>query len=133
VTGGEATFEAIWDHLHALRNPTPLADLDVIFFDPVDTSEEHEREVERALNTALPGAPWEARNQAAVHLWFPEKFGYEVEPFAPTADAVASWPETSTAVGVCLDASDQMTIVAPFGVDEKIAERWPRVTILPAV
>jgi hypothetical protein len=55
--------------------------------------------VEEALTSQLGGVPWEARNQAAVHLWFPEKFGYEVEPFGLTAEAIASWPETATAVG----------------------------------
>jgi hypothetical protein len=32
------------------------------------------------LETALPGEVWDAKNQAAVHLWYPKKFGPQVNP-----------------------------------------------------
>ena len=155
LIGAGAVRNAIWDHLHGFREPTPLADIDLGFFDPADTSEVREHQVEESLRTQLPGVPWEARNQAAVHLWYPQKFGYEVEPFASTAEAVASWPETATAVGLRLNDDDNLTVVAPCGLDDllgmvhrrnparvtveeyerrlatkRIAQRWPGVTIV---
>ena len=63
-------------------------------------------------------APWEARNQAAAHIWFPRKFGYEVELFGSTAEAIASWPETATAVAVRLNEDDDLTVVAPCGLSD---------------
>jgi Nucleotidyltransferase len=82
---------AVWDHLHEFSEPTPLGpDIDLIFFDPDDLSEEREGQIEEALRARLPGAPWEATNQATVHAWYPEKFGEEVEPFNAAAEAVAT-------------------------------------------
>jgi uncharacterized protein len=152
--GAGAIRTAVWDHLHGHEQPTPLADIDVIFFDPDDLSEEHEREVEQALADALPDVPWDATNQAAVHLWFPKKFGTAVEPFACAADAVATWPETATCVAVKLLADDGLVVHAPLGLDDlfamvhrrnparvtveeyerrltskRIPEKWPRVRI----
>lgn len=93
--------DTVWDHLHGFSEPTPLADVDLVFFDSTDMSVDRERQVEEAPTGRLRGLPWEARNQAAVHLWFPRKFGYEVEPFSSTAEAIASWPETATSVSDC--------------------------------
>lgn len=155
LIGAGAIRNAVWDHLHGFSEPTPLADIDLVFFDSNDTSVDRERQVEKALRSQLGGVPWEARNQAAVHLWFPQKFGYEVEPFGSTAEAIASWPETATSVAVRLNEDDDLTVVAPCGLGDllgmvhrrnparvtveeyehrlatkRIAERWPRVTII---
>jgi Nucleotidyltransferase len=73
----------------------------------------------RALREAAPELPWEAKNQAAVHLWYPRRFGFAVEPFGCTADAVATFPETATCVGLHLDARDRLTVVAPYGLDAR--------------
>jgi uncharacterized protein len=45
---------------------------------------------------------WDVTNQAAVRLWYPDVFGVDVEPLTPSADVVATWPETATAVAVRL-------------------------------
>jgi hypothetical protein len=148
---------AVWDHLHGYSSPTPLADVDLGFFDPDDLRPERDRAVEAALRARLPAIPWEAKNQAAVHLWYESRFGYAVEPLRSTADAVATFPETAVCVGVRLEHDDSLHVVAPYGVEDlvglvhrhnprratveiyeqrlaskRIAERWPRVTIVPA-
>jgi uncharacterized protein len=157
LIGAGAVRTAVWDRLHGFDEPTPPADIDVAFFDPADLSPERDRHVEDALRAALPDAPWQAKNQAAVHLWYPRKFGYAVEPLASTAEAIGTFPETAVCVGLRLDLDDQLEIVAPLGLDDlfdlvhrhnprrataaeferrlatkRIAERWPRVTIVPA-
>jgi uncharacterized protein len=156
LIGAGAVRTAVWDRLHHLDQPSPLADIDLAFFDPRDLSRERDREVERALRAQLPEVPWEAKNQAAVHIWYPDRFGEVVPPLHSSADAVATWPETATCVGVRLDQRDRLTIVAPYGLDDllgliyrrnprrvtveeyerrltakRIGERWPRVTVLP--
>jgi uncharacterized protein len=155
LIGAGALRTAVWDRLHEFDEPTELADIDVVFFDPADLSPERERGVEDALRAELPAAPWDAKNQAAVHLWFPDKFGYEVEPLRSTAEAVATWPETATCVGARLTGDDRLDLVAPYGLDDllglvhrrnparvsveeyerrlrtkRITERWPRVRVL---
>jgi hypothetical protein len=39
----------VWDHLHQYQTPTPLADVDVIFFDPQDVRPERDRMVQQQL------------------------------------------------------------------------------------
>ena len=155
LIGAGAVRTAVWDRLHGYAEPTPLRDLDLAFYDADDLSGERESAIEAALRARLPGAPWEARNQAAVHLWYEAKFGLAVEPLASSADAVGTWPETATSVAVRLEADGSLTVVAPCGLDDllglvhrhnprratrevyeqrladkRIAERWPRVTVI---
>ena len=157
LIGAGAVRAAVWDRLHGFDTATAPADIDVAFFDSSDLTGERERRIEARLRARLPCAPWQAKNQAAVHLWYARKFGYAVEPLTSSADAVATWPETSTAVGLRLTVDDRLHIEAPFGLDDllglvhrrnprrvsvdeyerrlrtkRIAERWPRATILPA-
>src|ERR1019366_9802309 len=53
-----------------------IADYDIFYFDP-DTSWQAEDAVIRKLQERLakPGVKVEVRNQARLHLWYPEKHG----------------------------------------------------------
>lgn len=82
----------VWDRLHAFNRPTPLRDVDVAFFDPHDLSPEWDRRVRDQLAARLPGVPWEATNQAAVHLWYEQVFGCPVAPLQSSAEAIATRP-----------------------------------------
>src|SRR5215470_8208473 len=72
---------AVWDTLHGHAEPTPLADVDVLFFDAADVSRESETSIEAALAEALPNIPRSAKNQARMHLRNGDA------PYADTADA----------------------------------------------
>jgi uncharacterized protein len=155
-----AVRTAVWDHLHGHAPPTPPtppADVDLGFFDPDDLAKEREARVERALRAELPDVPWDAKNQARVHLWYERRFGHPAAPLSSTADAVATFPETASCVGVRLTAAGEIVVVAPLGLGDllglvhrhnprlatveeyerrlaakRIAERWPRVTMVAA-
>jgi hypothetical protein len=109
--------DAVWDAYHD-RPPAMPRDIDLGFFDPDDLSPRRDDAVEAALRASAPELPWEAKNQAAVHLWYPRRFGTWVEPFAATAEAVATFPETATCVGVRLRARDAIEVVAPHGLGD---------------
>jgi uncharacterized protein len=113
-----AIRDAVWDDLHGRPLTALPRDIDVGFFDPDDLTPEREQAVEAALHTRAPRLPWDAKNQASVHLWYPQKFGVEVAPFRTTADAVATFPETATCVGVRLLADDDILVVAPHGLGD---------------
>jgi uncharacterized protein len=51
----------------------------------------------------------------------PGRFGVQVEPFSTTADAVATFPETASCVGVRLLPDDDILVVAPHGLDDLFA------------
>ena len=118
LVGAGVIRNLVWDHLHQYQTPTPLADIDVIFFDPQDVRPERDRMVQQQLAQTLPLVPWEATNQAAVHLWYEDVFGFSVPPFHSSEEAVGTWPETATSVAVRLQPSDDIYIVAPFGLSD---------------
>jgi hypothetical protein len=155
LIGAGAVRTAVWDRLHGFDEATDLSDIDLVFFDAANLSKERERAIEEALAAELPGVPWDAKNQAAVHLWYEERFGYAVEPLGSTAEGVATWPETATCVGVRLEEDGSLEVVAPHGLDDllgvvhrrnparvsveeyerrlrdkRIRERWPLVRVV---
>jgi uncharacterized protein len=103
----------------------------------------------------LPHVPWEATNQAAVHLWYEDVFGFSVPALHSSEEAVGTWPETATSVAVRLLSTDEISIVAPCGLTDlfnmvvrrnprrvtreqfvqrlhskQILRKWPRVQVL---
>jgi uncharacterized protein len=155
LVGGGVLRDLVWDRLHGQSRPAPPRDVDLAFFDPTRLDRARDAEVEQALAARLPGVPWDAKNQAAVHTWYGRVFGGRVAPLRSAADGVATWPETATAVAVRLLPHDRLEVVAPCGLDDlfglvcrrnprrvtvdhyhrrlhdkRIAERWPRVEIV---
>jgi hypothetical protein len=153
--GGGVIRNIVWDHLHGYTQPTPLNDVDVAFFDPNDLRPERDQTIEEQLVDSLPDVPWEATNQAAVHLWYGQVFGYAVPPLKSSEEAIGTWPETATSIGVRLLPDDGLLLVAPLGlgdlfqmtlrrnprrvsteqfrrrVQEKgIQQKWPRVRVI---
>ena len=127
--GSGAIRNAVWDALHGYSEPSFLADVDVVFFDPTDLSESTEKRYERRLQDLRPDLTWDVKNQAAVHRWFHKVFGHEVEPLRSMRDAVATWPETALAVAVGLTEDGAITIEAPLGLDDlfsMVVRRNPR-------
>jgi len=98
----------VWDRLHGHAAATPLADLDVIYFDPADCRPERDRDIERALGARAPGWPWSVKNQARMHQ------RNDDAPYASSLDAMAHWPELETALAARLNAAGQIDVVSPF-------------------
>ena len=104
----------VWDRLHGFARPTPLADVDVLTFEPASGAE-RESEIEAALASDLPAVPWSVKNQARMH----ERNGDA--PYRDTEDALGHWLETPTAVGARLSAGDELEILAPLGLADRFA------------
>ncbi len=100
---------AVWDRLHGYASRTALDDIDVVYFDPENLDPAAEAELERRLGALLPGLPWEVRNQARMHL------GNDDPPYRSSADALAHWLETPTAVAVRLNRDGSLELLAPLG------------------
>ena len=73
--------QTVWNVLTGRAVDYGINDYDVFYFDP-DTSWEAEDAVIRRLQDASRelGVKVEARNQARVHLWYPEKHGLPYPP-----------------------------------------------------
>ena len=111
----------VWDHLHGYREPTPLDDVDVIYFDASDTTRESERRHEERLAAlwpeGRPPVPWSVKNQARMHARNGDA------PYGDTADALRHWLETPTAVALRMGGNGRLELLAPLGLDDLLAMR----------
>ena len=79
VVGAGIIRDLVWDHAHGSGAELQVKDVDVAFFDPFDLTADREVEIEGRLQHRLD-APWDAKNQARVHLWYERRFGLPAEP-----------------------------------------------------
>ena len=100
----------VWDRLHGSVPATPFNDIDLIYYD-FDHAEEAEDIRYEADLRATSNLPWSVKNQARMHL------GNGDKPYKNTSDAMSYWVEVETAIGVRLENSGELNIIAPFGVD----------------
>ncbi|WP_413731722.1 MULTISPECIES: nucleotidyltransferase family protein [unclassified Shewanella] len=97
----------VWDKLHG--TVSRLSDIDVIYYEPNDTSEVTDKAYEAKLVAALD-LPWSVKNQARMHL----KNNHQ--PYASVSDAMSYWPEQQTALAVRLRAGElQLLNLFPLG------------------
>lgn len=126
--GAGAIRDLAWDTWYGQsRDRTPadfdgtgVKDIDVVFFDHTDMDPARDARAEAALTCRRHDVAWDAKNQAAVHLWYRQRFGYTVEPLTSITDAVATWPETATAVALRLTTAGAIDIAAPLGLDDLV-------------
>jgi len=148
-------YQTVWNVLTDRLRGTGIKDYDLIYFDATDLSWEAEDAVIRrvAAATADCAGPVETRNQARVHLWFPDRFGCPYPRLHSADDSLRFYASRTHAVGVRLE-EDRLDIVAPFGLDDMFAmvirpnyaldnavshnakarrakAIWPEVTVLP--
>jgi hypothetical protein len=123
--GAGVVRDVVWGQLGGGFHPSTVRDIDVVFFDPDDYTEEREHAAEREL-AALAARPWEATNQAGVHTWYHRAFGGDpVPPFTTIHDAVATWPEYATSVAI-RRTPDGLDVCAPHGLDDLLGGIWRR-------
>jgi Uncharacterized protein conserved in bacteria len=151
-----ALYNAVWNNLTGRPALTGVKDIDVAYFDASDLSWEAEDVVIRRLDGVfadLP-VPVEVRNQARVHLWFPQKFGVPFPPLASAGETLERYASRTHAVGARLEADGRLTIISPFGLDDLFSFRmvpnyaldnratheaksaraksvWPQITVVP--
>jgi len=116
-----AVYQTVWNHLTGRDLDHGIKDYDLGYFDGSDLSYEAEDVwIKLAAKTLKP--PFcdmvEVRNQARVHIWFPDHFNEPYEPLTSTDEALTRFVAPTYAVGVRLEADDQISVAAPFGLDD---------------
>jgi len=105
----------IWDCLHGYENTeVQTADIDLIYFDSKDLSEEQEKKYDHELTKVL-NINWSTKNQARMH----EKHN-RMEQYKNTEEALSEWVETPTCVAVRLEDNDILSLFAPHGIDDLV-------------
>lgn len=111
--------QTIWNQKFGLPLGHGLSDIDVVYFDATDLSEETEQALAERLRVQFPklGLWLDVKNEARVHLWYEEKFGIPLAPYRSVQDAIDTFPTTATSVGI-RQTSHGAEVYAPFGLDD---------------
>jgi uncharacterized protein len=95
-----------------------ISDYDIFYFDP-DTSWQAEDAVIRQLQDRLAhlGVATEARNQARVHRWYPEKHGLPYPALRSSTEGIDRFLTKNTQVGIRRTPAGH-DVYAPNGFDD---------------
>jgi uncharacterized protein len=110
--------QTVWNVLTARPIDHGINDYDIFYFDP-DTSWQAEDTIISELRGRLekPGIKIEARNQARVHLWYPEKHGLPYPPLRSSTEGIDRFLTRNTQVGVRCSRNGH-DVYAPNGFDD---------------
>jgi hypothetical protein len=110
--------QTVWNGLTGRDAGYGISDYDVFYFDP-DASWAAEDAVIRSLEARLVGlgVKIETRNQARVHLWYPQKHGLPYPPLQRSTDGIDRFLTANTMVGI-RRAGDGYDVYAPNGFDD---------------
>lgn len=156
LLGSGAIYNSVWNVLTGRPVLSGINDADVVYFDDSDLGYEAEDRVIRRVDAYFSGfpIPVQVRNQARVHLWFPERFGIDYPRLTRSADMMLYYATRTHAVAARLEADGEISIHAPFGLDDMLSFRvtpnpalpnretherkaarakaiWPELTIVP--
>jgi uncharacterized protein len=111
-----AITQAVWNDAFGLDPEYGVADVDLVYFDASDLSEDSEAAHAARIAGLFAdlGVKIDVKNEARVHLWYSAKFGYEIAPYTSTRHAISTFPTTATATGV----QPGLIVSAPFGLSD---------------
>jgi hypothetical protein len=110
--------QTVWNVLTKRAADYGIADYDVFYFDP-DTSWQAEDAVIRQVQKQLakPGVMIEVRNQARVHLWYPQKHGLPYPALQSSTQGIDRFLTKNTQVGI-RRTQGGFDVYAPNGFDD---------------
>nr|WP_210262977.1 nucleotidyltransferase family protein [Bradyrhizobium brasilense] len=110
--------QTVWNVLTSRPLDHGISDHDIFYFDP-DTSWEAEDAVIRELKARLGhlGVAIEVRNQARVHLWYPDKHGLPYPALSRSIDGIDRFLTENTQIGI-RRTTRGYDVYAPNGFDD---------------
>lgn len=117
-----AIVQTVWSHIFGFPPTYGIQDVDIVYFDPDDLSEASEAEHSARIRATFSGLPvWiDVKNQARVHSWYEAKFGYPIDPYTSTAEAITTFPTTAAAVGL-RPGLPNLELCAPYGLSDLLS------------
>lgn len=115
-----------WAYLHNINICIESSDIDLVYFDSEDQNLVQYQSFTEQLQHNFPKLKWDMTNQANVHQWYDKYFNTKIEAFDCLEEAIATWPETATAVAIKLNSNNELDIIAPFGLTDllQMIIRW---------
>jgi hypothetical protein len=114
IIGAGFVRNKVWDYLHdCKRGGVETNDIDLVYYDPNGNDEKADEALSLSV-TEKTGKRWEILNAKYTHSW------EQLPPYVSAEDAIAHWPETATAVGICLEEG-KLRLIAPYGIDDLVS------------
>lgn len=113
--------QTVWNEKFDLPSNFGISDIDLVYFDPDDLSAEGEQQHAERIRRHFDDLPvwFDVKNEARVHLWYQEKFGYSIDQYQTIKAAISTFPTTATSVGVRPQAAG-LELYTPFGLDDLV-------------
>lgn len=107
-------FQTVWNVLSGQPPESKIKDYDLFYFDPTDLSEAAESAVQRHVESVLAdlSITVEVANQARVHLWYEQYFGYPYAALSSAREGIDHFLIPGTCVGV-----NPAEVYAPNGLE----------------
>ena len=110
--------QTVWNLKSGRPAGEGIRDYDLFYFDEDASWEAEDAVIRRAgLLFADLGVRVEVRNQARVHLWFADKFGYEIAPIRSARDGIDRFLFSTICIGIAADGQ----VYAPYGLQAMLA------------
>lgn len=147
--------QSYWNARHGLTPMHGISDIDLVYFNNDDLSEASEAQQASRVGELFSNAkvPFDVKNEARVHLWYEQRFGYSIPAYTSAETAIATFPTTAGAIGI-RPAASEIEACAPFGFDDLLnmivrpnkvqvtaeiyndksrrwASLWPQLKIIP--
>ncbi len=114
-----AVVQTWWNQVHQFPPTHGIKDVDLVYFEDSDLSEQCEAHNSVRINKLFHrlGVRFDVTNQARVHQWYEQRFGYSIDPYESTEAAIATFPTTAGAIGIRPGGSE-LEAFAPFGFQD---------------
>lgn len=118
--GAGCLVQTVWNKLTGRPLDYGINDIDIIYFQENDLGYAAEDAMVKKGEKLFTGIPFpvDIKNQARVHIWYPDKFGIQLQPYSSLEAAIDTWPTTATCLGVRLNVDDSWNIYAPYGLED---------------
>ncbi len=116
-----SVFESVWNRRSGRPVTENIKDYDLFYFDGTDLSwEAEDREIKRLPEVFGELAEViELKNQARVHLWYPERFGGDYPQLASARDGIDRFLIAGTCIGI-RPVPGGYELYAPYGIEDAV-------------
>lgn len=154
--GAGCITQTVWNYLSDYPLDYGIKDIDFVYYDNINMDYPSENKIITQVKQQYSDLKIEidVKNQARVHLWYKEHFGYSIEPYQSLEAAINTWPTTATAIGIRMESNNELKVYAPFGLNDlfgkivrankaqitkeifqakvsKWLSKWPDITVIP--
>ncbi|MCO4782192.1 MAG: nucleotidyltransferase family protein [Candidatus Cloacimonetes bacterium] len=116
IAGGVVT-QTVWNHLSSRSFDYGINDVDIIYYDK-SLSTDQEVGYQDTFSEIYKDLAFQIdlQNEASVHTWYEQKFGYNIASYCTVDEAIQTW---LPAFSVAIQRSKSSYVVkAPFGLSD---------------